>query len=225
MSYPAMASQTFMKHQKDSKLMRITKDAIKKLKKIRDAKRRARAAHQMVDEKMDAVLSDPVVQKHLSCKKGCAFCCHTQVSVTMDEAHLLAHKIVQGHEIDLYRLENQAKYAHQASEWFKLSHSQRKCVFLGEDNSCIIYEDRPSVCRTNSAISEPQYCSTENGEQQQMLLKTTEADMIIMGQFIQSQENGALPVLLKKAIAELSCSSDNETNLSPLLMKNGTTEN
>ena len=58
----------------------------------------------MVDLEVKELFKDEAVTKNVSCKESCSACCHTQVSITSDEANLLVDEIVNGKKIDLRRL-------------------------------------------------------------------------------------------------------------------------
>ncbi|MCO4794193.1 MAG: YkgJ family cysteine cluster protein [Bacteriovoracaceae bacterium] len=158
-------------------------------------------AHNEIDQSIKTLFLDSAVKDNVKCGKGCSFCCHTQVSVTRDEAELLSQRIIDGLDIDLEKLYLQSKSENKASEWYKLDHEARGCVFLDESGECKVYDDRPAVCRTNNVISEPVNCSTEDGQERPVrLLNTYASDMITMAFFINSKENGALPYLLFKTL-------------------------
>ncbi|MFW5887406.1 MAG: YkgJ family cysteine cluster protein [Bacteriovoracia bacterium] len=199
---PALAFKTFTELKDDSKYFSFTEKIILLLNKIHDPIRRARKLHDQIEKCMDRLFAKDEVKASVNCTKGCTFCCHTQVAVTEDEAKLLASRILNSqNSIDLYRLHTQAKAGVNIDKWYQIPHAQRACVFLGKDGGCSVYEDRPSVCRTNNAVSDPSSCSTEDGiEKPQNLLLTHEADMIITGAFAASKENGPLPFMLKKVL-------------------------
>ncbi len=162
----------------------------------------------MVDLEIKTLFDDDLVKENVSCKSGCAACCHTQVSITFDEAELLASKIVEGTEVDLRRLRKLADTQNNAEDFYRLSYEDRACPFLGDGNICSAYEDRPSVCRTNNVVSDPVLCETKDGNEKPVrLLNTHKADMIVMASFKNSKENGALPTMLWKALKRLRKSS------------------
>src|SRR5690606_8220160 len=113
---------------------------------------RARLVHESIDEFNQEVFSHPLVQEFSPCKRGCSACCHTQVSVTEDESIVLANKIREGLTIDLERLAKQMVTKDDPSAFFSLNFVDRKCIFLNDEGACMVYEDRPSVCRTNAVI-------------------------------------------------------------------------
>jgi len=159
---------------------------------------------------MAALLDEPLVQKHVSCKKKCSACCHTQVSITSDEADLLVSKIADGVFVDIQRLSRLSTCENDSSEFYKINYLQRACPFLEDNGLCSVYDNRPSVCRSNHVVSDPSFCeSTDGKERPVQLLNTYKADMVIMAQFKSSRENGALPVMIIKALNKLEKRTSN----------------
>ncbi|MBT7608793.1 MAG: YkgJ family cysteine cluster protein [Bacteriovoracaceae bacterium] len=203
-NFPEIAYLTFVKLKHDFNFAKITKAIVKRLKKHRDPAKRARLVFKEVDLHLKNQFKDESVNKLVTCKAGCEACCHTQVSVTKDEADLLSQKIVEGLEIDLEKLSVQSKVKNSSEEWYKLSYEERGCLFLDGDGYCTVYEDRPAVCRTNYVVSSAINCNTEDGVSKTVrLLNTHSADMAIVGAFQSSKENGALPYMLFKSIDNL----------------------
>jgi Fe-S-cluster containining protein len=149
MNIPAIAKSTFELLSNQPEFRSITDSVMTHLNKIKSNLERARFVHNMVDEYNKEIFSHPLLQEMVPCKSGCTACCHTQVSVTEDEANLLLHNITNGVEIDYNRLSLQTEQGNDTSDFYKLSYQDRKCVFLDEKGACKVYNDRPSVCRTN----------------------------------------------------------------------------
>jgi Fe-S-cluster containining protein len=171
----------------------------------RDPIARARFVYDQVNQYNQEILSDPIVEKHLTCKKGCSFCCHTQVSVTEDEATLLADLVVRGEtHIDFQKLHTQMSAGNSAKNWFSLRHESRGCVFLDEEGACSIYQDRPSVCRTNHVVSDASYCDTSDGKEKPIrLLNTFKSDMVVYAAFEASKKSGVLASMLWEKLEKL----------------------
>ena len=200
MNVPAIAKKTFEKFRSSIECDTIFKFILSHLQQTPDKSQRARFVHDVVDKFNVEVFAHPLVKKFSPCKSGCTGCCHTQVSVTSDEAHLLAQRVKEGVSIDLELLKLQMK-AGDSSELFKeLPYAQRRCVFLSESGTCKIYEDRPSVCRTNAVLGEASQCDTSVTEQPLVLVITKNADIAIYSSFVHSKENGSLPHLLGKLL-------------------------
>lgn len=203
-NFPKIAYRSYLGLKHDFNFSRITKTILKRLKKHRDPAKRARLVFREIDQYLKELFKDDAVEKLVSCKAGCSTCCHTQVSVTQDEASLLAQHVVDGVDIDMTRLLVQSQAGNSSENWYRLDHNTRGCLFLDEQGNCRVYEDRPSVCRTNYVVSDPNLCATENGTTHSVrLLNTYKADMAIIGAYQSSKENGALPQMLLKAIDKL----------------------
>ncbi len=168
------------------------------MNKISSPLERANFIHHVVDDYNREVFNHPLIDSLSPCRSGCSACCHTQVSITEDEAELLASRVQEGVKIDYSILQKQMSVGNSTEEFFKLSYENRRCVFLGGDKRCLIYNNRPSVCRTNAVLGESLQCSTVEGvnKQELRLVKTSKADMAIMGSFLASKNNGTLAYML-----------------------------
>ena len=203
---PAIAKRTFDQLSHVPEFLGVVQFILDKISRVSSPIKRARIVHKAVDEFNVEVFAHPLVQQFSPCKVGCSGCCHTQVSVTSDEAELLAEKIKEGLEINLDRLELQSKVSEQANTFYQLSYSDRRCVFLDDSDACSIYEDRPSVCRTNAVLGDAQQCLVSGENQQLRLVKTSKADMAIYASFLHSKDSGSLPFMVFKKLKEKSLS-------------------
>jgi len=96
----------------------------------------------MKDEKLDATVREVTdeVWSQIDCKI-CANCCRTlQIEVNDDDITRLAARfeITPGEFVE--------RYVEEPEPHTRMLRSQ-PCVFLGEDNLCAVYEDRPDDCR------------------------------------------------------------------------------
>ena len=204
LNFPKIAYRNFQQLKHDFNFIKITKSLINRLKKHGDKKKRAKLAHKEVDYHLKNLFRDPAVKEQISCKKGCHACCHGQVSITSDEAILLGSRVLDGLDIDLELLYEQSLVKNSPANWFKLDFNRRRCLFLDDFGHCRIYEDRPIVCRTNFAISDPKHCSTEQTHENTVrILNTLNSDMATVGAFQASKENGAMPYMLYRALDKL----------------------
>ncbi len=200
MNVPAIAQKTFVELKNRVEAMELVQYILRKLNKNHDSIRRARYIHRVVDEANEAIFSDPQIKKLSPCESGCSACCHTQVSVTRDEAELLAKRVNDGIAIDLHKLNIQMTAKNSSTSWYELSFDERKCVFLNQNKECSVYEDRPSVCRTNAVLGEASQCDTSEEIRPTRLVKTSEADLIIYASYLHSSEGGTLPYMLAKSL-------------------------
>ncbi|MBT3234474.1 MAG: YkgJ family cysteine cluster protein [Bdellovibrionales bacterium] len=210
MSFPIIAFSTYLKNLNQPKLIKITKTLLKKLYKTTSAKRRARLVHQVVDSEMKDLFNDCAVKKFVRCGDGCAHCCYSHVAITSDEADLLAHRVMeQGVEINYTRLQLQQKAGDSIEAWNQIPHSMRRCVLLDQSDSCMVYSDRPSTCRINNVVSEPELCRLDQGERPISLLLTERADMAMIAHYIYSKQSkklvtGTIPQLLWQSLHQKS---------------------
>ncbi|QDK42941.1 hypothetical protein DOM21_16075 [Bacteriovorax stolpii] len=208
MNIPAIAKNTFELLRNQPEFMNITESVVEHLNKIKSKLEKARFVHNVVDECNKEVFAHPLLKEFVPCKAGCSGCCHTQVSVTEDEAELLLHNIDEGVVIDYNRLSLQSEAGNEAADFYKLSYKDRACVFLDENGACKVYKDRPSVCRTNAVVGEASQCDTSSQAQGPLrLVKTPKADMAIVAAFAVA-ESGTLPVMLSKVLKERNASED-----------------
>jgi Fe-S-cluster containining protein len=208
LSFPAIAFSTYLKNVNHPELGRITKNILKRLKKTAQSIRRARLVHSAVDQEMEQIFSDPAVKKFVRCGKRCSHCCYSHVAITSDEADLLAQKIKEKNiQIDYAKLNIQQAAGDSIELWNKIPHPMRSCVLLDESGSCSLYEDRPSACRVNNVVSDPQYCRLDQGEQPIRLLLTERADMAMVAHFLYTQQSkglvsGTIPQLLWQSLQQ-----------------------
>ena len=195
-----IAKNTFDSLRNQPAFLSITQFIVDHLTKIKSHTERARFVHNVIDQYNEEVFSHPLVKEHMPCKSGCSGCCHTQVSVTSDEALLLMERIENGTKIDESRLSLQNAAGNDSELFFKLSYEDRKCIFLNPKGECTVYSDRPSVCRTNAVLGSADQCDTRYEHHSLRLVKTSKSDMAIVGAFAQSSENGTLPFMIRKLI-------------------------
>lgn len=117
---------------------------------------RARLLHRMMDQAM--ATADGI---QTSCAPGCCGCCHAEVEITPDEAAVLAARVREGVIVDRTRMELQAARPRLSSEWARFFAPENRCVFLGEDRKCQVYESRPAACRRLLMTSPAEACSTQ----------------------------------------------------------------
>ncbi|HUR98762.1 MAG TPA: YkgJ family cysteine cluster protein [Pyrinomonadaceae bacterium] len=139
------------------------------------------------------VSRDPNSSK-ISCRRGCAFCCEQQVHVTRGEAErIVDFAYANGIALDYERLRTQAEIPERSPEnWTRSAH--RRCVFLGDENECRIYDVRPIVCRNHRVVSEPRLCNVR-GVEDVALYVIPKAEAATTAYFTDAEMN-ALPQML-----------------------------
>lgn len=102
--------------------------------------------------------------------------------------------------MDLSRLKIQMTAMNNGEDFFRITYDDRRCIFLDSEGSCTVYEDRPSVCRTNAVLSEASLCDTSNGIKPIRLIKTSKSDMAIYAFYLASEDSGTLPFMVSKLL-------------------------
>ena len=94
----------------------------------------------------------------LKCKQGCGYCCHTGVAVTqlewdtilkhVEEKGIDLEQIIERSERTIKRIRETLASGKNLDQvdWHRLVVNQ-PCPFLDDEQSCIVYEDRPLDCR------------------------------------------------------------------------------
>lgn len=131
---------------------------------------RAVLAHEMIT----AAMKNSTGSEKPSCAKGCGACCHLEVEITRDEAELLANVVERGFELDRERLRVQASRERMSREWATAPKHLNRCVFLGSDQACLVYEFRPSICRKVLVTNNPVECANPDGKPTPILFPLAE---------------------------------------------------
>lgn len=200
MNVPSIARKTFEQLRHQAEFNSIVNFVLDQLSKVFKPHQRARFIHKLIDEYNEEVFAHSLVKQFSPCKMGCSACCHTQVSVTEDEAELLSQKICAGLVIDNGLLKLQSETRDDSSAFFKMKYADRKCIFLDEAGACRVYDDRPSVCRTNAVLGEADQCDTTDSIKPIRLINTHKADMVIYAAYLHSQKSGSLPHMISQKI-------------------------
>lgn len=215
MPMPAVVARTFEMFKEDASFRKLLKQMGRKLTKISDPKKRAQFTHKKIEEELEKQFKDPIVSELVQCKKGCSACCHTQVSVTIEEAEILAEKVKDGLPIDWTKLFIQSGAGTSASSFYSIPHEMRGCIFLGDEGECRVYNDRPSVCRTNHVLSDPSQCEIKDIQGKEapsvQLLNTYAADTWVYTLFKNSPKTGTLPQLVKSILSQFSAGKMSDT--------------
>ncbi len=119
---------------------------------------RARKVYQLIDQEFRATPPTGI-----SCAAGCGACCRSfPKQITDDEADLLSSLVKSGEAaIDREELTRQVEALNSNDPVLRKSAEGAPCIFLGADNKCGVYADRPGVCRKYHVTSPASQCSTE----------------------------------------------------------------
>jgi len=110
-----------------------------------------------------------------TCKKGCHFCCYQRVAVSKTEMGLIIKALEESKvNIDIGNL--MAYDTNHDRNPYEL----KRCPLLGADNSCIVYEYRPAVCRILNVKTESSLCDIRQSNEVQRMI-AAEAEAILAG--------------------------------------------
>jgi Fe-S-cluster containining protein len=138
------------------------------------------------------------VLDQVKCKKGCAHCCKIRVLVSLAEAQYIYEYSKENNiTIDVDYLKEQAKLTEDHDYDFS---KFRNCVFLSNDNSCLVYEARPISCRRHLVVSEPSNCDVQGGKKTVSAVPALDASLIGAGLMVADKEHGNFPEMLLRAI-------------------------
>lgn len=144
-------------------------------------------------KQMDGMTAEGNKKVTVTCKKGCWYCCHMQVSITKEEAALIVYACEQhGIAIDKEHLKKQLgmdQNAHCRSE-----HSA--CVFL-KDKLCSIYDVRPTACRKYFVGTPVELCKIgQSGQPMQQVGILSNIDVEILASAIMDNTQGTMAEML-----------------------------
>jgi Fe-S-cluster containining protein len=185
----------------------------KEYQKITDKQNGVSAAHSIhkaMDEETEK-LKKTEHGRQIKCSSGCSFCCYTHVDINRDEAELLVYKAKEKKLIiDLGRLSKQQNKG--AKKWDELLYSDRKCVFLDQNQQCSVYEWRPATCRAHNAISDPVNCDSEKYPHGQISKGFSLLNEVYSGAIFNAAKSGSLPDLVMEVVTENLFKLKSKTN-------------
>jgi Fe-S-cluster containining protein len=135
----------------------LVRDLVDILKDTRNAKRMSDSGA-LVMKAYDACAKVHGRPQEVACKKGCGYCCHTRVTVTVPEIFLLARTIRTRWEDaeDPWKARFQAQEARTRGLDIAQRYATRTaCPILSDEGSCSMYEPRPLTCRAYASKSLP----------------------------------------------------------------------
>lgn len=86
----------------------------------------------------------------MACKKGCALCCSLNVEIMDYEKPTLRRALDKLDPSTRREVFDKASKKYSVTRGLKgepLYHKRIPCALLGDDNNCLIYDDRPISCR------------------------------------------------------------------------------
>ena len=136
--------------------------------------------------------------KDIACRKGCNHCCQQLVVITDDEAKLLIQFSNENNiKIDWDRINKQSMITDDR-EYMKLSIDTKRCVFIGDNGMCDVYEHRPASCRKLHVLGDAIQCDTEKDLGGQVKWFISMQAEIITSAMFNATESGTLASMLIK---------------------------
>lgn len=129
----------------------------KQLERIPKGYERGVAVHHAMDRVIKETAGSLPEGTSISCTRGCNHCCHMRVSVAASEADVLISHIKKlGLRLDRDRAKLQI--GQKSSEFSLLGWDKQRCLLLGKNGDCQVYQWRPTACRKYAVVSEPEMC-------------------------------------------------------------------
>lgn len=135
---------------------------------------------------VDAVHEKVDMAGKTTCGSGCSFCCHSDINMSTYEASYI-NAVIEHYDIkvDEVRLKKQ-----QTKKWHKLKYAEKKCVMLGEENECMIYDYRPMICRLWNSTEDPKFCDQKAGSTETRTARVVEAWAVTLVLYTLDSEEG-----------------------------------
>ncbi|MFZ6689973.1 YkgJ family cysteine cluster protein [Undibacterium sp. SXout11W] len=95
--------------------------------------------------------------KEIACRAGCSFCCHVRVEAQQPEIDYIAHQLTQLPVAELAHIvEHMRARLAEKQRLIAIDPLQKPPCVLLENQQCMIYENRPAVCRKGHSIDAQQ---------------------------------------------------------------------
>jgi Fe-S-cluster containining protein len=125
---------------------------------------------------IDETMTDDIEEAgaDVSCSRGCGACCRQIILVSVPETINLMYKFGQDSfrlnalEKLLPRIVGQVALLQKGKTVNELQDQGVTCVFLKDDESCLVHEWRPCVCRVRISFDDPGQCAIPDAEIRQL---------------------------------------------------------
>ena len=119
--------------------------------------KRMSEAGALVLKTYDVCAKKHAVPNEIACKKGCGYCCHTQVTVTVPEIFVLAKAVRARWEDVNDSFKTHFREAETRTRGLGIAErfATRTACPLLSDGACSMYEPRPLTCRAYASKSLP----------------------------------------------------------------------
>ncbi len=152
----------------------------------------------------DVAMANGTKEMKISCKVGCAGCCHLLTLISLPEGvaiaeHFLADVtrrtliplLMQSFFGQLKHLDGES-YANIRDTYFR---KKVPCSFLDTTtNRCTIYSVRPSACRYHMVVSDPAACHPDSGDQMVQRVDSLALDTAALSEAIKVSNQTKIPL-------------------------------
>jgi Fe-S-cluster containining protein len=165
---------------------------------------------------IDSWCADAVAKFGTGCRDGCAYCCRNLMTMSLIEAMVILRNPV-GHavfEAKVRRVsELAAKFVHRDPDTTlaKWKARDERCIFLGECERCLIYDDRPFNCRTHIAAK-----PCEKDQAGNLYIDPSDGTLLSMIALQEAEKIAGVPMVMSPAPVALMLAAD--------IMRNGLEE-
>lgn len=105
----------------------------------------------------DQARSENALGKPVSCRKGCANCCHQPVMISLLEGIRIANSLMEQSRWTA-QLRAKLEAIDTSADLLVRILAAAPCVFLTADKTCDIYSSRPFACRIAASKDDPAKC-------------------------------------------------------------------
>lgn len=146
-----------------------------------------------------------------TCKKGCAHCCYLLALISLQDALVVAERVLGFEEWEpwLPRLRESAQRAdYDGMSTENYFDKQIRCAFLKEDNTCAVYSARPAPCRLHLVVSDPSHCAPDSPDGVIRSVDFREVEMQFFNNTVATESGvplmGSIPLMTLVAMALLT---------------------
>lgn len=132
--------------------------------------------YRYVDETMAADIED--TGEDPSCSQGCAACCRQVIQVSVPEMANLMYQFGKDHfrmnalNHRWSRIVDQVALLQKGKSLDELREQGVRCVFLQDDDTCLVHAWRPCICRVRVSFDDPNQCAIPDAEIRRLDIST-----------------------------------------------------
>lgn len=186
--FPKVVQEAQILSRSDLNLKSLLKTHLKEFTLMRAGKQKAKHLYHLIDEQLSTIDLSKT-----SCQKGCHFCCYHPIEITSSEKDNIKQLIQFA---DKKRLSYQVDQIFNDDIYENWDYKQQACVFLDEQGSCTIYQQRPLICRLTYVTSASENCDYRNNKERINHHPVTKAAIIALAYLMTEQESHLLSLSL-----------------------------